>query len=115
MQSATLDRRMQSATGTLTPVTADELDDARESGRKAAADAIAAHAPTDPIRRLAWAVGYGHVSAIDDAVMRAREAGLSWRQIGEAMDENPRTVQSRYVSPDRWQKYKDRHATEAGD
>src|SRR4051794_34445125 len=82
---------MLSATTRLGDVTDEELDDARAAGEQAAEqarEAISRGAPAEPPLRLAWAVGFGQVGAIDEAVAIARQAGMSWRQIGEIMGEN---------------------------
>jgi hypothetical protein len=81
---------------TLWPVTAEELDEARRQGHQDATELISDRAPTDLMLRMAWAAGYGQIDAIRDAVSAARDAGITWRQIGDALGENWRTVQSRY-------------------
>lgn len=93
-------------------VTADELAAAREAGRLDAEQALDEQAPEDPVVRVAWAKGYGNVDIIDRAVAAAREAGVTWRQIAEALDENHNTVRVRYTQPDRTQRWKARREAE---
>jgi len=94
--------------GTLRPVTADDLAQAREAGRQAAEKAVSQEAPTDPLLRVAWTAGHGSYDAVKDAVEAARSAAATWRQLGDALGENWRTVQSRYGQPDRTRRYLER-------
>jgi hypothetical protein len=45
---------------------------------------------------------------LNDAIARARGAGATWRQLGDAMDMHPKTVQSKFGQPDRHRKYAER-------
>ena len=95
-------------------MTDDELQQVREQGRKDALSTIAAHAPAEPLARVAWAVGYGAVSEAQAAVDLARSGGATWQQIGQAAGINWRTAQSRWGSgPDRQRRYRERKAGEA--
>lgn len=91
-------------------VTADDLAADREAGRLDAMQHISERAPADPLRRVAWAKGYGSIDAVDQAVEDARGAGVTWREIAEALDENHNTVRVRYTQPDRTAKWKARQA-----
>lgn len=71
------------------------LERARRDGRQAAGRVLDA-APDHPQLRVAWAAGFGHGDQLQAAIDSARDHGFTWRQIGEAMDQNWRTVQSRY-------------------
>lgn len=87
-------------------VTADELDAARQEGRQAAEQAINEQAPADPLLKVAWTQGHGGVDAVDQAVQEARDAGVTWREIAEALGENATTVRVRYTQPDRYHRWK---------
>lgn len=90
-----------------------DLDGIRQQGHNDAAQTVDTHAPEDPIQRVAWAVGYGTVDAAQTAVDRARQAGATWRQIGQAAGINWRTAQSRWGSgPDRQRRYMARKKSE---
>jgi hypothetical protein len=90
----------------------DELEQARERGRDDALQTIAAHAPAEPLLRVAWAVGYGAVDEVQAAVDRARADGATWQMIGQAAGINWRTAQSRWGSgPDRQRRYRERKAS----
>lgn len=89
-------------------VTADDLTAAREAGRRAAEQAINEQAPADPVLRIAWAQGHGGVDALRQAVEDARNAGVTWREIAEALGENPSTVRVRFTQQDRYQRWKAR-------
>jgi hypothetical protein len=108
---------MQHHAGTVRPVTDEEIRAARERGEVDATEVIADRAPDDPILRVAWATGYGKVEVIKDAVELARAAGVTWRQLGDAMGENWRTVQSRYGGgQERYRQYRERQrAKEQGE
>ena len=94
--------------GTVRGVTAEELDQARQQGRADANHLADSRAPSDPLLRLAWAVGVGQVDLVREAVDAAVNAGRSWREIGEAMGEKPNTVRSRFLYPDRSTRYRAR-------
>jgi hypothetical protein len=96
-------------------VTADDLAAARAAGRRAAEQAINEQAPTDPTLKIAWAKGYGSVDAVDQAVEEARDVGITWRKIAEALGENHNTVRVRYTQPDRTHRWKARRDAEGGD
>ena len=87
-------------------VTADDLEAARQAGRQAAEQAINEQAPADPVLKVAWAQGHGGVDAVDQAVAEARDAGVTWREIAEALGENHSTVRVRYTQQDRYQRWK---------
>lgn len=73
-----------------------ELEAARLAGR-AAAEATIEQAPTgDPLVRLAWLKGHGSVEVLEDAVQVARQAGFTWPQIGDALDEHPATARTKF-------------------
>lgn len=91
-------------------VTADDLAADREAGRRDAEQHISEQAPANPLRRVAWAQGYGSADAVDQAVADARDAGITWRQIAEALDENHNTVRVRYTQPDRTHRWKAKQA-----
>jgi hypothetical protein len=74
---------------------------------------VSEEAPTDPLLRVAWTAGHGSYDAVKEAVEEAREAGATWKQLGEALGENWRTVQSRYGQPDRTRKYLERQRAKA--
>lgn len=87
-------------------VTGDDLTAAKRAGRLAAEQVAATQAPDDPVLRIAWAAGYGSVDAVDRAVHQARAAGVTWREIAQALGENHNTVRVRYTQPDRYQRWK---------
>lgn len=91
-------------------VTADDLAADREAGRRDAEQHISERAPADPLRRVAWAQGYGSIEAVDQAVADARAAGVTWREIAEALGENHNTVRVRYTQPDRTNRWRARRA-----
>lgn len=87
-----------------------QMEPAREAGRRAALEA-AALAPADPLERVAWLKGFtgGDVDVLAGAVAAARSAGATWGEIGEALDENPRTVATKYGGGrDRMKRYRER-------
>lgn len=94
-------------------VTADDLTAAKNAGRMAAEQVVSEQAPDDPLLKIAWAQGYGSIDALDRAVLEARAAGVTWREIAEALDENPTTVRVRYTQQDRYQRYKARRRTDS--
>lgn len=87
-------------------VTADELDAARQAGRRATEQFVNEQAPADPVLKVAWAQGHGGVDVVDQAVREARDAGVTWREIAEALSENPTTVRVRYTQQDRYHRWK---------
>ena len=89
-------------------VTADDLTAAKNAGRMAAEQVVNEQAPTDPVLKIAWAQGYGSVDALEAAVSEARNQGVTWREIAEALDENATTVRVRYTQQDRYRRYKAR-------
>lgn len=86
-------------------VTADDLTAAREAGRLAAERFINEQAPSNPVLKVAWAAGHGRLDAVKAAVDEARAAGVTWREISDALDENLNTVKSRFTQPDRYRKW----------
>lgn len=87
-----------------------DLEQAREQGRQDAMRTIASHAPVEPLRRVAWAVGYGAVDEVQAAVDAARKNGATWQDIGQAAGINWRTAQSRWGSgPQRQRRYRERN------
>src|SRR4051794_11532813 len=100
---------MVSHASTLRAVSDDDIRDARRRGMTDATELVADKAPDDPVLRVAWAGGYGQIDVIKDAIDAARAAGATWRQLGDALGENWRTVQSRYGGgAERYQRYRER-------
>ena len=91
-------------------MTADDIAAAREAGRRYAEQGINEEAPNDPVLRVAWAQGSGSIAVVDQAVADARAAGVTWREIAEALGENHNTVRVRYTQPDRTHRWRARHA-----
>ncbi|MPY95458.1 MAG: hypothetical protein GEV08_21100 [Acidimicrobiia bacterium] len=87
-------------------MTADDLDHARQQGHDDAVELANTRKPDEPLLALAWAVGVGQVDLVRQALEEALTAGRSWREIGNAMGENPSTLRSRYLYPDRSTKYR---------
>jgi DNA-binding NarL/FixJ family response regulator len=87
-------------------VTADDITAARAAGRLAAEQVIAEQAPADPVLKIAWTDGHGGVDALRTAVQEARDSGVTWREIAEALGENENTVRVRYTQQDRYQRWK---------
>lgn len=85
----------------------DDLADARDQGR---AELLRFYegAPADPRLRLAWTKGADRVDLLRLAVGEARQAGLPWRVIAEALGEVESTTRVRYTQPGRWRRYKER-------
>lgn len=76
---------------------ADDLERARTQGREDALAAAEQHAPEDPALRIAWAMGFGTVEHLRDAVAYARERGLRWVDIAEVTGEpDAVAAESRY-------------------
>ncbi len=73
----------------------EDIEAARRQG-KAEAEALAEHAPDDPILRVAWADGIGDADHVRDAVSRARTAGASWKDIGDALGISHHTARNRF-------------------
>ena len=72
-----------------------DLQRARKQGAKAA-ERLLDGAPDHPLLQVAWAAGLAHPERLRAAVQEARGRGFTWKQIGEATDENWRTAQSKY-------------------
>lgn len=101
---------------TVRAVSGEELDQAREAGRAAAEAVLNSQAPAEPLLRIAWADGYGQVDLLHDAVMEARAAGATWRDIGDVLGMHFRTAQSKFGQPDRHRRYAERQrAKEQGE
>ena len=79
------------------PVTADEIDAARNAGHDAA-QATASTAPEHPLLGVGWAQGFGQVDQLRTAVKRARDAGYTWKQIAEVTGEHWQTARTKYGS-----------------
>lgn len=89
---------------------ANELEQAREQGKQDALRTIASYAPVEPLKRVAWAVGYGAIDEVQAAVDLARANGATWQSIGQAAGINWRTAQSRWGSgPQRQRRYRERN------
>lgn len=84
----------------------DEIAAARSAGRLDVERHISEQAPTEPALRIAWMSGYRSVVGTEIAVAEARDAGVTWRAIAEALGENPSTVRVRYTQQDRYQRWK---------
>ena len=96
-------------------VTSEALDVARHAGRESAGKALD-DAPDDPLLRIAWAQGFGQVDQLRDAVQQAKAQGITWRQIGDALGENPRTAETKYGSGlERMRRYRERRRAEGTD
>ncbi|MGE3448704.1 MAG: hypothetical protein AB7H92_14115 [Microbacteriaceae bacterium] len=78
-----------------TPDPAD-LAEARAQGAAAARETMTAAAPTDPVLRIAWVSGFGNEVDLRAAVSAAREAGVTWATIAAALDQNMRTVMTKF-------------------
>lgn len=76
-------------------VTPEQLQQATDDGRAAATSTLNA-APDHPLLRVAWARGFGQTDQLQAAVDLARAGGFTWREIGEAVGENQRTVETKY-------------------
>jgi len=88
------------------------LDAARAAGRDDAEHAMD-RAPDDPLLRVAWAQGFGQVDQLREAVRQAKASGLTWRQIGAALGEHPRTAETKYGGGlDRMRRYRERRRNE---
>ena len=75
---------------------ADDLERARRQGDEDARTA-GQHAPDDAALRIAWALGFGAVDQIQEAVTYAREKGLGWPDIAQITGEpDRRAAESRY-------------------
>ena len=53
-------------------------------------------APAHPLLRVAWAAGFRELNQIHEAVRHSRAAGATWREISEALGENPATAETKY-------------------
>lgn len=89
----------------------DDLSAARDQGAAEMMRAMEG-APADLRLRLAWAKGADGVHLLGLAVEEARQSGLTWRAIAEALGEVESTVRVRYTQPGRWRRYKDRRDAE---
>lgn len=77
----------EAAATTLLGVTDDELREALAATTQegaAAAERASALAPADPLHRVAWFQGFDD-GRLRDAVQAARDAGVTWREIGIAL------------------------------
>lgn len=89
-------------------VTSEDLAAARSAGHQNATDALAA-APDHPLLRIAWAQGFGQIDQLREAVQQGKASGLTWREIGEALGENPKTAATKYGGGlDRMRRYRER-------
>jgi hypothetical protein len=88
------------------------VTDAREEGRAAALGALH-RAPKDPEARLQWAQGAEEIDLLRIAVDEARLAGLTWREIAQALAEVESTVRVRYTQRDRTRRYRERRDAES--
>lgn len=89
-----------------------ELESARQAGRQAAERTLT-EAPDHPLLRVAWAQGFGQLDMLREAVQQAKADGITWRQIGEALGENPRTAETKYgTGLERMRRYRERKRTE---
>ena len=78
------------------PPNGDRYDELRAQGRHDAEHAARSHAPVDPLERVAWAQGWGQDDQLRQAVMDARQAGMTWRAIGEAVGMTEQTAEARF-------------------
>ncbi|MPY94663.1 MAG: hypothetical protein GEV08_16855 [Acidimicrobiia bacterium] len=89
---------------------AEDLDAAREQGRRDGAELAERKAPTDPLLRLAWADGLGDTDHVREAVRQARGAGAPWKDIAEVLGITVSTAKTRFTPSgyERMQRYRER-------
>lgn len=93
-------------------VSDDERDAAMRAGAEAA-EAVAGQGPDDPLLAISWALGFGQVDQLRAAVDRARQQGLTWRQIASATGEHVETARTKYGGGlERMRRYRDRKRSE---
>ena len=94
----------------------EELAAAREEGRLAAERFVVDQAPTDPLLRVAWAQGLGDSDHVRTAVATAREAGATWKQLGEALGISWETARFRFSGGyERHKRYRERKKQAGGE
>lgn len=73
----------------------EDVEAARQQGKKDA-EALAQHAPPDPLLRVAWADGIGDADHLRQAVTAARAAGATWQDIGATLGISQHTARNRF-------------------
>lgn len=97
--------------------TARDLEAQRQQGLSDIQRFVEEHAPSDPILRVAWALGFSQVDQVRAAVAVARKAGVTWSRIAEVTgDKDRRVAEMKYgAGYERQRRYRARHAPSAED